>query len=313
MDKNNKIYVAGHLGLVGSAIMRKLKTEGYNNIIVRTRHELDLTDQSKVKEFFNKEKPEYVFLGAAKVGGIMANKSYPAEFIYENLALTLNVIHASYQNKVKKLIFLGSSCIYPKLAPQPIKEEYLLTSSLETSNEAYAIAKIAGLKLCQHYNQQYNTNYIAVMPTNLYGPNDNFNLQDSHVLPAMIRKFHEAKINQNTEITLWGSGQVKREFLHVDDLADALLFLMNTYNGKEILNIGTGIDLSIAELAETIKKVVGFKGKTTWDTSKPDGTPRKLLDISKIKNLGWESKTELTEGIQITYEWFLKNIDNIRK
>jgi GDP-L-fucose synthase len=313
MNKNSKIYVAGHLGLVGSAIMRKLKTEGYNNIIVRTRHELDLTDQSKVKEFFNKEKPEYVFLGAAKVGGIMANKNYPAEFIYSNLVVATNVVDASYKNNVKKLIFLGSSCIYPKLAPQPIKEEYLLSSPLELSNEAYAIAKIAGLKLCQYYNQQYGTNYIAVMPTNLYGPNDNFNLNDSHVLPAMIRKFHEAKVNNKATITLWGSGQAKREFLHVDDLADALLFLMKSYNGKEIINIGTGSDLSIKELANTIKQIVDFTGEINWDKTKPDGTPRKLLDVSKLEELGWRPQITLEKGLKTTYEWFLNNQENLRK
>jgi len=313
MEKNSKIYVAGHMGLVGSAIIRKLKTAGYNNIIIKTKQELDLTEQSKINEFFKKEKPEYVFLGAAKVGGIMANKNYPAEFIYSNLMVAANVIHTSYENNVKKLVFLGSSCIYPKLAPQPIKEKYLLSSALEPSNEAYAIAKIAGLKLCQYYNQQFNTNYISVMPTNLYGPNDNFNLENSHVLPAMIRKFHEAKINKQDTITLWGSGQVKREFLHVDDLADALLFLMNSYDDKDIINIGTGSDLSIAELAQLIKQTVGFEGEINWDKTKPDGTPRKLLDITKLKEIGWDPKINLSEGIKNTYQWFLKNESNIKK
>ena len=313
MNKNDKIYVAGHLGLVGSAIIRKLTEEDYTNIIFRTKEELDLTDQNKVKQFFQEEKPEYVFLAAAKVGGIMANKNYPAEFIYSNLVIATNVIHASYLYNVKKLIFLGSSCIYPKLAPQPIKEEYLLSSSLEQSNEAYAIAKIAGLKLCQHYNVQYQTNYVAVMPTNLYGPNDNYNLEDSHVLPAMLRKFHEAKINNRQTVALWGSGQVKREFLYVDDLADALIFLMNNYDEKEIINIGTGIDLTIFELANIIKDITGFKGEIDWDTSKPDGTPRKLLDISKLEDSGWKAKIDLETGIKNTYEWFIKNEKNLRK
>lgn len=313
MNKNDKIYVAGHLGLVGSAIIRKLTEEDYTNIIFRTKEELDLTDQNKVKQFFQEEKPEYVFLAAAKVGGIMANKNYPAEFIYSNLVVATNVIHASYLYNVKKLIFLGSSCIYPKLAPQPIKEEYLLSSSLEQSNEAYAIAKIAGLKLCQHYNAQYQTNYVAVMPTNLYGPNDNYNLEDSHVLPAMLRKFHEAKINNRQTVTLWGSGQVKREFLYVDDLADALIFLMNNYDEKEIINIGTGIDLTIFELANIIKDITGFKGEIDWDTSKPDGTPRKLLDISKLEDSGWKAKIDLETGIKNTYEWFINNEKNLRK
>lgn len=313
MNKNDKIYVAGHLGLVGSAIIRKLTEEDYTNIIFRTKEELDLTDQNKVKQFFQEEKPEYVFLAAAKVGGIMANKNYPAEFIYSNLVIATNVVHASYLYNVKKLIFLGSSCIYPKLAPQPIKEEYLLSSSLEQSNEAYAIAKIAGLKLCQHYNAQYQTNYVAVMPTNLYGPNDNYNLEDSHVLPAMLRKFHEAKINNRQTVTLWGSGQVKREFLYVDDLADALIFLMNNYDEKEIINIGTGIDLTIFELANIIKDITGFKGEIDWDTSKPDGTPRKLLDISKLEDSGWKAKIDLETGIKNTYEWFINNEKNLRK
>ncbi len=313
MEKNDKIYVAGHLGLVGSAITRNLIKNGYTNLILKTRQELNLLNQQEVANFFETEKPDYVFLAAAKVGGIIANSKYPAEFIYENLMVQNNIIHSAYNNKVKKLLFLGSSCIYPKLAPQPIKEEYLLTSPLEKSNEAYAIAKIAGLKLCEYYNKQYGTQYIAVMPTNLYGPNDNFNLENSHVLPAMIRKFHEAKINNDQNLTLWGSGSPKREFLHVDDLAEATIFLMNNYNGENILNIGTGEDLSIKELAETIKEIVGFTGDIIWDDSKPDGTPRKLLDVSLINSLGWKYKTNLKDGIENTYRWFLDNQENIRR
>lgn len=313
MEKRDKIYVAGHLGLVGSAITRKLIKNGYTNLILKTRQELNLLNQQEVAIFFETEKPDYVFLAAAKVGGIIANSKYPAEFIYENLMVQNNIIHSAYNNKVKKLLFLGSSCIYPKLAPQPIKEEYLLTSPLEKSNEAYAIAKIAGLKLCEYYNKQYSTQYIAVMPTNLYGPNDNFNLENSHVLPAMIRKFHEAKINNDQSLTLWGSGSPKREFLHVDDLAEATIFLMNNYKGENILNIGTGEDLSIKELAETIKEIVGFTGDIIWDDSKPDGTPRKLLDVSLINSLGWKYKTNLKDGIENTYRWFLDNQENIRR
>lgn len=313
MKKTSKIYVAGHLGLVGSAIVRRLKKAGYQNIITRSRKELDLLNQKAVDDFFKKEKPEYVFMAGAKVGGILANQTYPADFIYENLMVSTNVIYASYKHSVKKLIFLGSSCIYPKLAPQPIKEEYLLTSPLEISNEAYAIAKIAGVKMCQHFNKQYKTKFIAVMPTNLYGENDNFHLESSHVLPAMIRKFHEAKKNNNTSITLWGTGTPKREFLHVDDLADALLFLIKEYDGEEIVNIGSGKDLSIKELAEKIKKITNFKGRIIWDKTKPDGTPRKLLNIDRLKKIGWAPKIDLTTGIKKTYTWFLKNEKNIRK
>ncbi len=313
MKKDDKIFVAGHNGLVGSAILRKLQKKGYKNIITRTRKELDLLNQTKVNNFFKKEKPTYVFMAGAKVGGIMANKNYPADFIYENLMVNANIINASYKNNVKKLIFLGSSCIYPKMAPQPIKEEFLLTSPLEKSNEAYAIAKIAGIKMCDYYNQQYNTKFISVMPTNLYGPNDNFHIENSHVLPALIRKFHEAKINNDKKIILWGTGKPKREFLHVDDLADALIFIMNNYKKLEMINIGTGEDLSIFSLAKTIKKIVGFKGKIEWDKTKPDGTPRKLLNIKRLNELGWHAKIDLNIGIKNTYKWFLKNQNNIRK
>ncbi len=312
MKKDSKIFVAGHRGLVGSAIVRALKAQGYTKLILKTRAELDLLNQTAVNSFFAKYKPDYVFMAGAKVGGIMANKTYPAEFIYENLVMETNMVHAAYKNKVKKLLFLGSSCIYPKLAPQPIKEEYLLTSPLEKTNEAYAIAKIAGLKLAEFYNQQYGTKYISVMPTNLYGPNDNFSLEDSHVLPAMIRKFHEAKKNKSRAVTLWGTGKVKREFLHVDDLAKAIVFLMNKYDGQEILNIGSGQDQTIKQLAETIKRVVGFKGKIIWDTTKPDGTPRKLLNVNRIKKLGWKPSIGLDRGLKITYQWFLENEGKLR-
>jgi len=307
MKKDSKIYVAGHRGLVGSSIMRLLEKKGYTNVVTKTFQELDLTDQKKVEAFFKKEKPEYVFLAAAKVGGIMANKTYPADFIYSNIQIQNNVIHNAYLNKVEKLLFLGSSCIYPKLCPQPIKEDYLLTGPLESSNEAYAIAKIAGLKMCEFYNKQYGTNFISVMPTNLYGPNDNFDLENSHVLPAMIRKFHEAKINKAKEVTLWGTGKPKREFLHVDDLADACVFLMNKYDSSELINIGTGVDVSIKQLAEMIKGIVGFKGKIVWDKTKPDGTPRKLLNVTKLHNLGWKHKVLLEKGIKESYIWYLKN------
>ena len=304
MKTTSKIYVAGHNGMVGSAIIRKLKEKGYNNIITKTHNELDLIDQKAVNEFFEKEKPEYVFLAAAKVGGIMANNTYPATFIYDNLMIETNIIHASYINKVKKLLFLGSSCIYPKLAPQPIKEEYLLTGLLEKTNEAYALANITGLEMCKHYNTQYNTNFISVMPTNLYGPNDNYDLKNSHVMAALIRKFHEAKTNNKKEVELWGTGTPKREFLHVDDLADAVIYLIINYNAKDIgnfVNIGTGIDISIKDLAELIKNISGFNGTITYDTTKPDGTPRKLLDVSKLENLGWKSKINLKEGIKKVY------------
>ncbi len=307
MNKDSKIYVAGHRGLVGSAIVRALQEQGYNNLVLKTRQELNLLDQVAVKTFFETERPEYVFLAAAKVGGIMANKTYPADFIYDNLMIQTNIIHSAYLSEVKKLLFLGSSCLYPKLCPQPIKEEYLMTSELESSNRAYALAKIAGITMCQSYNEQYRTNFISVMPTNLYGPNDNFDLQNSHVFPAMIRKFHEAKVNNLPEVVLWGTGSAKREFLHVDDLADACVFLMNTLDDSEIANIGTGIDISIKELAEKIKEVVGYNGTIVWDSSKPDGTPRKLLDVSKLHNLGWNHIINLGDGITSTYEWYKQN------
>lgn len=307
MEKNSKIYVAGHRGLVGSAIVRALQQKGFDNLILKTHKELDLTNQQDVTEFFAQEKPEYVFLAAAKVGGIMANKTHPAEFIYSNLAIQTNIIHAAYVNKVKKLLFLGSSCIYPKLCPQPIKEEYLMTGELEPSNKAYALAKIAGIFMCQSYNEQYGTNFISLMPTNLYGPNDNFNLENSHVLPAMIRKFHEARIKKESSVTMWGTGGAMREFLHVDDLADASLFLMDSYNDTAIINIGTGADVSIKEIAEKVKNVVGYEGEIVWDSAKPDGTPRKLLDVSKLNNLGWKHTVMLDDGIASTYEWFKEN------
>ena len=304
MNKNSKIFIAGHRGLVGSAIMRALQKEGFDNLILKTHNELDLTDQRAVAEFFAKEKPEYVFLSAAKVGGIMANKTFPADFIYSNLAIQTNIIHSAYLHKVKKLLFLGSSCIYPKLCPQPIKEEYLLSAELEPSNRAYAIAKIAGIIMCQSYNEQYGTNFISLMPTNLYGINDNFDLENSHVLPAMIRKFHEAKINDKPNVTLWGTGNTMREFLHVDDLADASLFLMKNYNDSSIVNVGTGEDIATKDLAEKIKNIVGYKGEIVWDTTKPDGTPKKLLDVSNLHSLGWEHSVSLNEGITSTYDWF---------
>jgi len=305
MNINSKIYIAGHNGMVGSAICRELKLQGYKNIITQSRLELDLLNQNQVKDFFDKTNPEYVFLAAAKVGGIEANRSQPAEFIYENLQIQNNIIHNSYLNKVKKLIFLGSSCIYPKFAKQPIKEEYLLTGELEPTNYAYAIAKIAGVKMCQAYNEQYGCNFISAMPTNLYGINDNFDLKTSHVLPALIRKFHEAKINNAEFVEVWGSGEPKREFLHVDDLAKACIFLANSDIAHEdIINIGTGQDLSIKDLAELIKKITGFKNKIQFNTNKPDGTPRKMLDVSKINNLGWKAKTNLADGVKRVYGWY---------
>lgn len=307
MNKKSKIYVAGHTGLVGSAIKRKLGALGFNNLICRTHQELDLMDDQKTKEFFEKEKPEYVFLAAAKVGGIISNRDYPADFIYQNLKIETNVIHNSYLNGIKKLCFLGSTCIYPKLAPQPLKEEYLLTGPLEETNDAYAVAKIAGIQLCKSYHKQYGTNYISVMPTNLYGPNDNFDLTSSHVFPAFIRRFHEAKISKLPEVVIWGTGTPKREFLHVDDLADALVFLMDNYDSPEIINIGCGEDLPIMELAELMAELVGFTGKITTDPSKPDGTPRKLVDVTKLFNLGWKPKIKLREGITSTYKSFLEN------
>ncbi|MFH1662244.1 MAG: GDP-L-fucose synthase [Candidatus Falkowbacteria bacterium] len=313
MNKNSKIYIAGHRGLVGSAIKRKLKEENYSNLVFRTREELDLLNGNKVDGFFKKEKPEYVFFAAAKVGGILANDTYPADFIYQNLVIQNNIIHNSYLNKVKKLLFLGSSCIYPKKCPQPIKEEYLLSGYLEETNRAYAIAKIAGIEMCQSYNKQYKTNFISVMPTNLYGPNDNFNLKNSHVLPALIRKFHEAKINNNNLVVIWGSGLPRREFLHVDDLAGACLFLMENYDDSEIVNIGTGEDITIFELAELIKNIIGFKGNIICDKNKPDGTLHKLLDVSKINQIGWSYNISLEVGIEKTYKWFLDNYNMVRK
>lgn len=305
MDKNARIYVAGHQGLVGSAILRQLQVQGYRNIIVVTREELDLLEQTAVYRFFAREKPEYVFLAAARVGGIEANRSFPAQFIRENLLIQSYVIDAAYNHGVRKLLFLGSSCIYPALAPQPLKEEYLLNGKLEETNEAYAIAKIAGIKMCQAYNRQYGCNYISVMPTNLYGPGDNFDLNTSHVLPALIRKFHEAKVRQDKEVVVWGTGQPRREFLHVDDLARACLFLMHKYDQPEIINIGTGKDIKIADLAVLIKNIVGYEGKIVYDYSKPDGTPRKLLDISKLTALGWQPQITLYQGIESTYHWFV--------
>ena len=347
MKKNAKIYVAGHTGLVGSAIVRKLRKEGYDNLLLVPHKELDLRDQKAVNDFFESNRPEYVFLAAAKVGGIWANYTKPAEFIYDNLAIEVNVIHSAWKFGVKKLLFLGSSCIYPKFAPQPMKEEYLLTGALETTNEPYAIAKIAGIKMVEAYRRQYNVNFISAMPTNLYGPNDNFDLNHSHVLPALIRKFHLAKLLENGEINLlkkdlakfgngfngletasdqeivaylgkfgitanyvalWGSGSPRREFLHVDDLADALLFMMKSYDEMLFLNVGWGKDITIKELAEIVKSVIGFRGVIKWDSSKPDGTPRKLLDVSRLSNLGWRPRIELEEGIKNTYDWYVRRL-----
>ncbi len=307
MEKKSKIYIAGHKGMVGSALVRSLEGKGYRNLLVRTLEELDLLDQAAVFRFMAAEKPEYLFLAAAKVGGILANNTFRAQFIYENLQIQANLIHAAHLYGVKKLLFLGSSCIYPKLAPQPIREEYLLTGALEPTNEPYAIAKIAGIKMCEAYRAQYGSNFIAVMPTNLYGPNDNFDLQTSHVLPALIRRFHEAKVQNQPAVTIWGSGSPRREFLHVDDLADACVFLMNQYDRDEILNIGVGEDLTIRELAELIGGIVGFSGEIRFDRSKPDGTPRKLLDVSRLHATGWRPKIGLEEGIRRTYTWYLEN------
>jgi len=312
MNKQDRIYVAGHRGLVGSAIVRRLQADGYDKLVTRSSQELDLREQQAVRGFFAAEKPDYVILAAARVGGILANDTYPADFIYDNLMMEANVIHASYQNDVKKLLALGSTCIYPKMAPQPLKEEYLLSGPLESTNEWYAVAKIAGIKLCQAFQRQHGCNFIAAMPTNLYGPGDNFDLETSHVLPAMIRKFHEARLNQSPTVTLWGTGKALREFLYVDDLADACLFLLREYSDPEIINIGVGKDLSIAELAGMVRDVVGFEGEIVYDASKPDGTPRKLVDTSKINGLGWQAKTALPEGIENTYRWFLDNVQNLR-
>ena len=307
MDKNAKIYVAGHRGMVGSAIVRELKRQGYTNVVIRTHRELDLTDQLSVDRFFAKEQPEYVFLAAAKVGGIIANSSALADFMYENMMLEMNVIHAAWRNRCKKLEFLGSSCIYPRLAPQPIPESCLLTSALEPTNEAYALAKISGLKYCEYLNRQYGTDYISVMPTNLYGPNDNYHPTHSHVLPALIRRFHEAKRSGARSVTCWGDGTPLREFLYVDDLANLCVFLMNSYSGNETVNAGTGKEVTIKELTELVANVVGYEGTIEWDTTKPNGTPRKLLDISKATALGWTYKTELEEGIRLSYEDFRNN------
>ena len=307
MNKDAKIYVAGHRGLVGSAIVRNLQNKGYTNIIYRTHKELDLINQEAVRTFFQEEKPEYVFLAAAKVGGIHANNTYPADFIYDNLMIQNNVIKAAHDFEVKKLLFLGSTCIYPKMAPQPIKEEYLLTGALEETNEAYAIAKIAGLEMCKFFKRQYGDNFISCMPTNLYGPNDNFDLKNSHVLPALIRKFHEAKVNNSEVVEVWGTGTPLREFLYVDDMADACVFLMENYDGEQHVNIGTGEEVSIRELAETVKEVVGFEGELVFNTDMPDGTPRKLTTVDKLHGLGWKHKVSLNEGIKLAYNWFLEN------
>ena len=311
MNKDSKIYVAGHRGMVGSAIVRELKKQGYNNLVFKTHKELDLTKQLDVEKFFETEKPEYVFLAAAKVGGIGANSAALADFMYDNMILEMNVIHSAWMNGCKKLEFLGSSCIYPRMAKQPIKEEYLLTGELEKTNEAYALAKISGLKYCEFLNKQYGTDYISVMPTNLYGPNDNYDPNRSHVLPALIRRFHEAKVSGLKEVTCWGDGSPLREFLYVDDLAELCVFLMNNYSGDETVNAGTGKEITIMELTKLVAEIIGYKGTIKWDTSKPNGTPRKLLDVSKATNLGWKYKTSLQDGIKLAYEDFLKaNYEN---
>lgn len=307
MEKNSKIYVAGHRGMVGSAILRRLQKEGYTNIITRTHAELDLERQEEVEKFFADEKPEYVFLAAAKVGGIIANDTAPADFMYENMMLEMNVIHSAWKSGCKKLEFLGSSCIYPRLAPQPMKESCLLSSSLESTNEAYALAKISGLKYCEYLNRQYGTGFISVMPTNLYGPNDNYHPTHSHVLPALIRRFHEAKVEGRGEVVCWGDGSPLREFLYVDDLADLCVFLMNHYSGSETVNAGSGVEITIKDLTELVARVIGYEGSILWDQSKPNGTPRKLLDVSKAAALGWKYHTELEEGIRRTYQDFLSN------
>ena len=311
MNSQSPIYIPGHRGMVGSAIHQKLEAKGYTNLITRTHSELDLTNQQAVNNFFEEMRPEYVFLAAAKVGGIMANSTYPAEFIYENLMIEANVIHAAYTHGVTKLLFLGSSCIYPKLAPQPLKEEYLLTGELEVTNEAYAIAKIAGIRLCKHYNEQYGTNFISVMPTNLYGPDDNYDPETSHAMAALIRKFHDAKVNDASQVVVWGTGSPMREFLHVADMADACVYLMENYDVADIgefVNIGVGEDLTIRDLAELIKDIVGYEGEIVFDTSKPDGTPRKLLDVTKLHNLGWQAKISLEDGIKQAYNWYTDHL-----
>lgn len=309
MEKSSKIYIAGHRGMVGSAIVRKLQAEGYHNLVLRTSSELDLRNQTAVEKFFSKEKPEYVFLAAAKVGGIMANNTYRADFLYENLMIESNVIHQSYVNKVKKLLFLGSSCIYPKMAPQPLKEEYLLSGYLEETNEPYAIAKIAGIKLCENYRRQYGCDFISAMPTNLYGPNDNYDLNSSHVLPALLRKFHDAKIQSKDFVQVWGTGSPLREFLHVDDLAEACVFLINNYSELDFINVGSGLEIAIKDLALLIKEITGFKGEIHWDNSKPDGTPRKLMDSSKINSINWRPKINLREGIFNVYNQYFNKLN----
>ena len=306
MQLDSKIYIAGHRGMVGSAIHRNLTAKGFQHIITRTSKELDLRNQQEVNDFFASEKPDYVFLAAAKVGGILANNTRRAEFLYDNLMIEANIIHAAYLNQVTKLMFLGSSCIYPKMAPQPLKEDYLLTGELEPTNEPYAIAKIAGIKMCDAYRSQYGCNFISVMPTNLYGPNDNYDLNSSHVLPALVRKFHEAKLNNSEFVELWGSGSPKREFLHADDLADACVYLMDKYNEQGLVNVGTGEDLSILELAQLIQKIVGYEGELRFDSSKPDGTPRKLMDVNKLHSMGWKARIGLEEGIRAVYEEYKK-------
>lgn len=313
ISQQSKIYIAGHKGLVGSAIVRNLQKKGYSNIITRTRQQLDLMQTDQVLHFLQQEQPLVVVDAAAKVGGILANNSYPGEFIYENLTIQNNLIHSAYQSGVKKFVFLGSSCIYPKMAPQPLKEEYLLTGALEPTNEWYAIAKISGIKMCQAYRKQYGFDAISLMPTNLYGPGDNFDLQNSHVLPALIRKFHEAKLTDQSSVTTWGTGSPMREFLYVDDMADATVHLMQHYSDFQIVNVGTGLDVTIKELAVTIKKIIGFNGELVFDTSKPDGTPRKLMDVTNLNNQGWSASTRLEDGIQRTYDWFLANQDQLRK
>lgn len=312
-DTQAKVYVAGHRGMVGSAIVRALQAARFNNIVTRTSAELDLRNQADVEHFFAAEKPDYVFLAAARVGGILANDSYPADFIYDNLVIETNIIHAAHKAQVKKLLFLGSTCIYPKLAPQPLKEEYLLTGPLEPTNEWYAVAKIAGIKLCQAYRRQHGSDFISAMPTNLYGPGDNYDLEKSHVIPAMLRKMHEAKQQNAASVTLWGTGTPLREFLHVDDLADALLFLMERYSGESHVNVGVGHDLTIRELAETVQQVVGFEGELVFDSSKPDGTPRKLVDTTLINGLGWQAKVALRDGLSEAYAWFVEHHDEARK
>ena len=310
MEKDSSIFVAGHRGLVGSAIVRSLQSNGFKNILSKTHKELDLTNQSAVEEFLNKEKPEYVFLAAAKVGGIYANNTYPAEFAYSNMQIQCNIVNSSWRNKVKKLLFLGSSCIYPKFAPQPMREDALLSGPLEETNKAYALAKIAGIIMCQSYNRQYGTDYISVMPTNLYGPNDNYHPENSHVLPALIRRFHEAKVSGAPNVTIWGTGVALREFLYSDDLADACVFLMNNYDDGEIVNIGSGEEVSIKHLALMVKEAVGYKGEIKFDTSKPDGTPRKLLDCTKLRNMGWKPKVSLKEGLALAYKDFVRRLES---